>query len=78
MASHMVYYTPEEVIFTYVNLTTDLVSFLYGEAIYFANTYWNSCLGTDVLDAILSTQSMSIEFLMDDYCLVVQNVISVH
>jgi len=49
-----------------------------GEAIYFAGAYWNSCLDTDVLVAIFSTQSMSVEFLMDDYCLVVQNVISVH
>jgi hypothetical protein len=78
MASHMVCLTPEEVIFTYANSSTDLDSFLYGEEIYFANTYWNSCLATDVLVAIFSTQSMSIEFLMDDCCLVVQYVISVH
>ena len=74
----LVCFTLEEVIFTYGNLTADLVSLLYDEEIYFANTFWNSCLGTDALDAILSTQSMSMEFLMDDYCLVVQNVITVH
>jgi hypothetical protein len=78
MAIQMVCFTLEDVIFTYGNLTADLVSLLYGEEIYFANTFWNSCLGTDAQDAILSTQSTSIEFLMDDYCLIVQNVISVH